>query len=79
MGANYREANDALGNKDFIFRIKIVRKEAKETAYWIRLIMEHNSKLAIRMKDLLQESIELTKIFSTIIKKRQEKNKSDSK
>ncbi len=33
IGANYREANDALGNKDFLHRLKISRKEAKETLH----------------------------------------------
>ena len=35
MGANYREANDALGKKDFYMRIKICRKESKETKFWL--------------------------------------------
>lgn len=38
VGANYREANEALSKKDFFMRIKICRKEAKESSYWIRLI-----------------------------------------
>jgi len=33
IGANYREANDALGKKDFLHRLKISRKEAKETIH----------------------------------------------
>ena len=75
-GANYREANDALGQKDFLFRMKIVRKEAKESTYWLRLIIEHNEKLRSRLQDLLQESIELNKIFSSIIKKYGDKKES---
>jgi len=43
VGANYREANEALGDKDFLMRIKISRKEAKESLYWLRLICETNS------------------------------------
>jgi len=69
VGANYREANDALGKKDFVHRMKIARKEAKETTYWLELIKEHNIILASRMKLLLQESIEITKILSAIISK----------
>ncbi len=42
VGANYREANEALSKKDFIMRIKISRKEAKESKYWLRLILETN-------------------------------------
>jgi len=37
-GSNYIEANEALSKKDFIMRIKICRKEAKESRYWLRLI-----------------------------------------
>ena len=38
IGANYIEANEALSKKDFAMRIKICRKEAKESRYWLRLI-----------------------------------------
>ena len=38
VGANYIEANEALSKKDFRMRIKICRKEAKESRYWLRLI-----------------------------------------
>ena len=38
VGANYIEANDALSKKDFVMRIKISRKEAKETGCWLRLV-----------------------------------------
>jgi len=41
--ANYREANEALSKKDFLLRVKISRKEAKESTYWLRLINETNS------------------------------------
>lgn len=43
VGANYIEANEALSKKDFKMRIKICRKETKESAYWLRLINETNS------------------------------------
>ena len=38
VGANYIEANESLSKKDFILRIKISRKEAKESRYWLRLL-----------------------------------------
>jgi len=38
IGANYIEANEALGRKDFLMKIKISRKEAKESRYWLNLI-----------------------------------------
>ena len=70
VGANYREANEALSKKDFAMRIKISRKEAKESAYWLRLIKETNDlKNADDAKSLMQEANELKKIFSSILEK----------
>ncbi|PCJ27176.1 MAG: four helix bundle protein [Flavobacteriales bacterium] len=70
VGANYIEANESFSKKDFIFRIKISRKEAKESVYWLRLINEtnelSNSKMA---EELIQESTELKKILSAILEK----------
>jgi four helix bundle protein len=40
IGANYVEANESLSKKDFLMRVKISRKEAKESIYWLRLISE---------------------------------------
>ncbi len=73
VGANYREANDALGTKDFLMRLKISRKEAKETHFWLELIIEANPALKKRIEDLFQESLELKKILSVIIAKLQKK------
>lgn len=42
VGANYREANEALSKKDFLMRMKISKKDAKESEYWLRLIKETN-------------------------------------
>ena len=69
VGANYREANDALSKKDFVFRMKISRKEAKETGYWLELIKEANPDFGAKIEPLLNESVELRKIFSSIIEK----------
>lgn len=70
VGANYIEANESLSKRDFAFRIKICRKEAKESAYWLRLINETNDLFNKELaKKLIQESVELKKIFSAIIEK----------
>jgi len=71
VGANYIEANESLSKKDFVFRIKICKKEAKESGYWIRLILESNENIQEEKtgKLLLQESIELKKIFSSMVGK----------
>jgi four helix bundle protein len=68
VGANYIEANEALGRKDFIMHARIARKEAKETRYWLQLL--DCSELHQPMKErLIQESTELLKILSRIIEK----------
>ena len=70
VGANYIEANEALSKKDFKMRIKICRKESKESAYWLRLIHETNDlENANDAKRLMQEATELKKIFSSILEK----------
>ena len=70
VGANYREANESLSKKDFVFRIKICRKEAKESSYWLRLIHETNNlKNADEAISLMQEANELKKIYSSILVK----------
>ncbi|MBC8511884.1 MAG: four helix bundle protein [Dehalococcoidia bacterium] len=71
LGANYIEANEALSKKDFLMRIKICRKEAKESGYWVRLIEVSNSNLRNEQEMLLKESVELTKIFGSILTKSQ--------
>lgn len=68
VGANYIEANEALSKKDFIMRVKISRKEAKESIYWLRLLESDNGNNKEREK-LIQEGTELMKIFGSIIEK----------
>lgn len=70
VGANYREANEALSKKDFLMKIRISRREAKESAYWLRLIRETNTFDEANQADkLLGEANELTKILSSIAAK----------
>jgi len=68
VGANYIEANEALSKKDFIMRIKISRKEAKESHYWIGLT-EPNEDYLKEKEALAQEASELMKIFGAILHK----------
>jgi len=67
IGANYREANDALGKKDFLLRIRISRKETKECLHWLELIEEANLKFSSRMQNLKKECKEIKNILSSII------------
>ena len=68
IGANYIEANECLGEKDKLMKLRISRKEAKESAFWLRLlneIYEYNGECII----LHHEAQELKLILSRIIHK----------
>ena len=70
VGANYIEANEALSKKDFVMRIKICRKEAKESRYWLRLVdTDGDSELEKERVALEGEAGELTHIFGSIVTK----------
>jgi len=70
VGANYIEANESLGKKDFQMRAKISRKEAKESRYWLRLLDTGGNLELDAMRDsLILESEELNRILSAILLK----------
>src|SRR3990167_6297896 len=69
IGANYIEAQEALSKKDFGMRVKICRKEAKESSYWLKLLGDVPDSLQHGHSHLLRESYELTKIFSATVEK----------
>lgn len=66
VGANYCEANGASSKKDFKNKIFICRKEIQETKYWIEMVAEANPEEKEQLKNLWQESHELTLIFNKI-------------
>ena len=69
IGANYIEANERLGKKDFRMRIRISRKESKETRYWLRLLdTQDNASLNTDFDGHVQESTEIMRIFGAILK-----------
>lgn len=70
VGANYIEANEKLGDKDFLFRLKISRKESKESVYWLKLLKDLNPNSGNDIQELIDEGEELRKILSAIINKR---------
>jgi len=74
VGANYREANDALGKKDFTHRLRISRKETKETIFWLELLLESNPNQKSEINLLINEGIEIRNILSAIIRKIETKN-----
>jgi four helix bundle protein len=67
--ANYIEANEAFSKKDFIHRVKICRKESKESKLWLELLLIIDTNQENDRVRLIQEATELLKIFSTIISK----------
>ena len=68
IGANYIEANEALSKKDFLMRLKIARKEAKESRYWLKLI-DVAEPAELQRAVLEQEATELMLILSSILQK----------
>jgi four helix bundle protein len=66
IGANYIEANENLGKQDQKLKLRISRKEAKETKYWMKLLITDDENT--RMK-LYQEADELRRILSAILNK----------
>jgi four helix bundle protein len=66
IGANYCEANEAESKKDFVHKIGIVKKETKETQFWLRLLESSNSSFKEDIQNLWKEAHELLLIFSKI-------------
>jgi len=70
VAANYIEANESLSKKDYYFRVKVCRKEAKESKLWLGLC-DTGSNIALEelRKSLIKEASELTRIFGSIVEK----------
>jgi len=70
VGANYIEANESLSKKDFVMRVKISRKETKESRYWLRLLDSAGDGVLEKQRaSLVQEATELMNIFGAILRK----------
>jgi four helix bundle protein len=69
MGANDQEADGTLTKKDFIHCYTVVRKESKETNFWLKLIADTNPNMKSKMESIIQEGQEITAIISSIINK----------
>ena len=67
VGANDQEADGVSSRRDFIHCYTVVRKELKETHYWLSLLSELDAKLKTRLEKLLDENSQLIKIISSII------------
>ena len=68
IGANDHEADAANSKKDFIAKYAIVKKETKETKYWLSLVKDTNMVSAVVVEPYIRESQEILLIVSTIIK-----------
>ena len=73
IGANVEEATAAQSRKDFISKMSIASKEARETRYWLRLLKDSNICEKIDFSGLLKKSDELIKILASIVKTTQQK------
>jgi four helix bundle protein len=70
--ANWIEASEAVSEKDFIYRLKICRKEARESELWLKLLnAAEQAEAEVLRQALLKEADELKRIFSAIILKKE--------
>jgi four helix bundle protein len=67
IGANYREANASESPKDFKHKINISFKEAKETKYWLDLLISNNREFTSELQILYKEADELSRIFGKAV------------
>ena len=73
VAANFVEAAEALSNDDFLYRVRLCKKESKESGLWLRLLNDSNElpqEASIRFRELERETGELVRIFAAIIRKR---------
>ncbi len=71
VGANVEEAQAGQSKPDFIAKMSISRKEARETLYWLRLLKESDSVEADKLSEILKEADELVRILTAIVKSAQ--------
>ena len=74
IGANVEEAQNAESKPDFIHKMSISLKEARETNYWLKILIATEKKLEQRLLPLLNESNELISILHAIIKNTKAQN-----
>ena len=73
VAANYIEANNSVSKPDFLFRIRIAKKEASESKLWLRLLgaTSENEQTKASLRAKFKESDELTRILATILRNSQ--------
>ena len=75
IGANVEEAHASYSRAEFIFKMNISLKEARETHYWLRMMKASNMVKPNRLDDILGEADELKKILGAIVSKSRDKSK----
>jgi four helix bundle protein len=73
VGANYIEGNDAIGDKDFLVKIRTSRREAKESRYWLRLLQisnEENKNIQHRLADEAEQFVRILSAITSKVQKR---------
>jgi|SRR3989344_988698 len=73
VAANYIEANESVSDRDFIYRIRVCKKEAKESILWLKLVARTFPRIAQEANLLQKEAAELMLMFASIIKGRKAK------
>lgn len=75
VGANVEEATGAFSKDDFIFKMNIALKEARETNYWLRLIKDSKMLKEAEIENTLDEAENVKNILSAIVKTSKERRK----
>ncbi len=76
VAANYLEAQEAVSRREFVFRVKIARKEAREAWLWLRLLqIDSDDSLEVSRTKLIGEAQQLVRILTAIAKKAAESEK----
>jgi len=73
IGANVEEALAGVRRRDFVAKMAVASKEARETNYWLRLLRDSNIVPTARMSPLFDESLELVRILTAIVKTGQQR------
>ena len=76
VGANYEEAQAAESKEDFVHKLQVALKEARESHYWLRLIAKSGVLPASRVSTIIDEADQLRAILSKAVATAKGKSKS---
>lgn len=74
IGANIAEAQGAVSKKEFIYHMNIAKKEARETMFWLRMLVESELVKSEKLEDLMEENNQVIAILVSIVKNSQIRN-----